>query len=132
MIYEDIQYSIYGKTVADRPVVAECKPDATVHGQIHFNYEADTFAAKVYKTQAPTGVNKYEAIGPDLYTGTVLGFTGMGADLSFTLDPSKINSPTGAIDGEYFGVKFVATETGIFGGKSVADVIVKMTADLEV
>jgi hypothetical protein len=132
MITESIGYSIYGKTVMDRPCLVECKPDATVQGEIHMSKDADVFSASVYKTQAPTGVNKYEALGADLYTGTILGYTGLNDSIAFTFDPSKINSPTGAINGEYYGLKFIATETGIFGGKTVSDVIVKMNADLEV
>jgi hypothetical protein len=132
MIHEEIKYTIYGKTVTDRPVVAECKPDATCNGQIYLDHAADTFSAKVYKTSAPTGISKYEADGPDLYTGTILGYTGMDSSLDFTFNPAAVNSPTGAIDGEYYDVKFIASETGIFGGKSTVDIVIKMTANLEV
>ena len=132
MISESIGYSIYGKTVTDRPVLVECKPEATVQGEIHLSANADVFSASVYQTQSPTGVDKYEALGSDLFTGTILGYTGLNSDIAFTFVPSEINSPTGAIDGEYYGLKFIGTETGVFGGKTVADVIVKMTADLEV
>ena len=130
MIKEDLEYTIYGKKASDRPVLAQCKPDATLQGTVHFNRSMDVYAAEVYAVQSPTGVSAYETVGSNLYTGSILGFTGYGSDAAFTFVPSSINTPTGAIDGELYGIKVIGSETGIFGGRAVADVIVEMNSDL--
>lgn len=126
MISENLKYTIYGKQVTNKPVVVECKPNATVNGNIRLGADADVFTCNIYKTQSPTGISKYEALGSDLFTSTICRYTGAAMDIEFVFTPSEINTPTGAIDGEYYGIKFIASETGIFGGKSVADVIVKI------
>jgi hypothetical protein len=132
MIQEDLTYSIYGKNVTGRPVVVECKPDATCDGQIHLSHDADVFEAKVYKVLAPTGGDGYAIQGQDLYTSNICGYTGYQSDIVFSLVPSAIDAPTGALSGDLYGLKFIASETGIFGTKAVADVIVKIKADLEI
>ena len=133
MISENIEYSIYNKIVTDRPVVTQCTVGSTVNGAIHLPDPADIFSVRVYKVASPTGsVSKYEAIGPNIYNSTILGYTGYQSDITFVVDPTQISFPTGALDGEYYGIKFIATETGIFGGKTVADIIMKMNVDIEV
>jgi len=132
MISETIRYTIYGKQTSSAPVTIECKPDASVPGTISLSRDYDVYGAKVYPIYTPTGVDRYEASGPDISTHSILAWTGLNSSIDFNFTPSEINSPTGAQDGEMYGIKFTAQETGNMGTKSVSDVIVKINSDIEV
>ena len=128
---QTIRYSIGGNASTREPVVAKVNSKATLEGCIDIPGTADVFSASVNKICSQTGVEKYEVLGPDLFSSSILAFTGLDSEITFVLDPSQINPTTGAIHGELYGLKFIATETGAPNHKYVADVIVDISDRIE-
>lgn len=117
--------------VDEEPVVIQCKPGESVNGTLTFPDAMNTFSATLRAVQSPTGASAYVQSGPNLFTGSIGSYTGVGRICDFTIDTSAINGSTGAINGESYGLKVSAGYTGVFQIKSVADVIINVVAEIE-
>jgi hypothetical protein len=130
-IEKQIIYSVYGKTTTSEPCLVQAKPDETVQGTVTFPGNMSTFDGRLYRTSSPTGSNPYVLEGSNFFTGSIAGLTGVAKECSFVVDLSQVNAPTGAQSGELYALKILAGYTGIFGTKSVADVIITVKAEVQ-
>ena len=128
---QTLQYTIDGQLHTREPVVVQVNSEATCDGRILLPSAADVFEARVNKVKQFTGVKKYDCSTGNIYTSTMLGWTGYQSDITFTFDPSKINTPTGAIHDETYAICFRASETGIVNKRYAADVIVQISDNIK-
>lgn len=128
---KSIVYDFVNKQVASNPVIIQCRPKESVNGSMTFPNSMNTFSATLRAVTALTGTNTYVQSGPNYFTGSIAGITGMDRVCSVSVDTSLIKAPTGAIDGETYGLKVSAGATGVFQIKTVADVIVKVIAEFK-
>jgi hypothetical protein len=105
-IRQELRHTIFDRQIMSYLPVVETKHDQTAYGSIKTPSGFTGLQAEVYRIAEPTGLNSpWLILGDDLYTGTILSYTGLGQIIDWQFHPAQVGI-TGAQHGQHYGISF--------------------------
>lgn len=105
-IRQELRHTIFDRQIMSYLPVVETKHDQTAYGSIKTPSGFTGLQAEVYRIAEPTGLDSpWIKLGGDLYTGTILSYTGVGQIIDWQFDPKDVGI-TGAQHGQHYGISF--------------------------